>query len=683
MSLLNEKVRIADWILDPRAQTLVCGDVQHRLNAKMVELLRCLYEQPGRTVTREELINDVWNGNRFVGQRGLTNVVWQLRQCLGADAISTVAKVGYRLDLPVEIVAANDDDGARARHSRTATSLLLLSAVVTVSVGAWHLYESVSPELAPRYTQTSLTYFNGVEEYPAFSTAGDFLAFTWEQANLGSRLFIRDLRDESAPLRQLSMGAEDEVAPAWGIGDRELAFARIGKDGSCTVVVRSLLSMAERDIDNCAYERYHRILDWSRDGRFLFYSRSGPERGVISIYRHEIATGETRRVSSPHAGQEDKQLAVAPDGQLAFIRSVGATADVFVVAPDGSTRQVTHTHEPIYGLAWRDNRRLVINLLRDGRFALWQLDTVSGKTEFLHRAETPFNIAVPPHDDSMLAFSLHRGVEYLQVWNLVAQKLESEITSTGRDMYGRISPDGKRVIFLSTRSGDFEIWSANRDGSNPQQLTRSTGMPELPVWSPDGTQLAVPIFDNQGRYQVALFDMASGKSRQLTEGEYDYRNLNWFGDENALLVSSDRGGDRDLWRLSLEDGSAQRLTDDSGVYGQVSGEYLYYTRAAETGIWRRPLAGGATELVTADLHRDDWGSWQMTDKGLYYVAREPDADEVRLHDPGSGAVTTIASLEKNSIRIYRSLHVNEAANRLVLTRLGNRQADIVLLTPTK
>jgi Tol biopolymer transport system component len=143
-------------------------------------------------------------------------------------------------------------------------------------------------------------------------------------------------------LRLVSLGALDEVAPAWGPGDREIAFARIGRDGSCKIIIRSLLSMTERAVDTCSYERYHRILDWSRDGRFLFYSRRGLEAGVISIYRHELASGDTRRISFPNAGQEDKQIAVSPAGRLAFVRHTGATADAYLMEHDVRERQLTH-----------------------------------------------------------------------------------------------------------------------------------------------------------------------------------------------------------------------------------------------------------------------------------------------------------------------------------------------------
>src|SRR5919201_42308 len=61
----------------------------------------------------------------------------------------------------------------------------------------------------------------------------------------------------------------------------------------------------------------------------------------------------------------------------------------------------------------------------------------------------------------------------------------------GLDRMPRWSPDGKRIAFVSNRSGDWQIWTINPDGSGLQQLTyTSSGRTLYPVWSPDGTRLA-------------------------------------------------------------------------------------------------------------------------------------------------------------------------------------------------
>jgi Tol biopolymer transport system component len=58
------------------------------------------------------------------------------------------------------------------------------------------------------------------------------------------------------------------------------------------------------------------------------------------------------------------------------------------------------------------------------------------------------------------------------------------------DRYPRWSPDGKKIIFTSDRSGRYEIWTLDADATNLRQLTfDTTGDTTFPLWSPDGSQI--------------------------------------------------------------------------------------------------------------------------------------------------------------------------------------------------
>ena len=52
------------------------------------------------------------------------------------------------------------------------------------------------------------------------------------------------------------------------------------------------------------------------------------------------------------------------------------------------------------------------------------------------------------------------------------------------------SPDGKKIAFVSDRSGAREWWICEMDGTNPVRLTSFAGADViLPRWSPDGQRL--------------------------------------------------------------------------------------------------------------------------------------------------------------------------------------------------
>ncbi len=100
---------IGGWLVQPSLNLLSRGDVSVRLRAQLMDVLLCLASRPGRVLTKQDLVSDVWEG-RWIAQSALSRCVAELRAALGDDAqrpqvIQTITKRGYRLIAPVEMVA--------------------------------------------------------------------------------------------------------------------------------------------------------------------------------------------------------------------------------------------------------------------------------------------------------------------------------------------------------------------------------------------------------------------------------------------------------------------------------------------------------------------------------------------------------------------------------------------------
>src|SRR5258705_84833 len=81
--------------------------------------------------------------------------------------------------------------------------------------------------------------------------------------------------------------------------------------------------------------------------------------------------------------------------------------------------------------------------------------------------------------------------------NSFCQTVENIVSSAKRitnvsDSYPMASPDGKKIAFESNRTGDWEIFVMNFDGTELKQLTHSKGFDGCPIWSPDGTKIVFP-----------------------------------------------------------------------------------------------------------------------------------------------------------------------------------------------
>ena len=65
--------------------------------------------------------------------------------------------------------------------------------------------------------------------------------------------------------------------------------------------------------------------------------------------------------------------------------------------------------------------------------------------------------------------------------------------TAAHDGYPVWSPDGTKIVFESTRSGDVDIYLMNADGTGQIQLTNDPAVDNQATWSPDGTKIVFGI----------------------------------------------------------------------------------------------------------------------------------------------------------------------------------------------
>lgn len=86
--------------VDLGARRAWLGDAELELRPKEFDLLALLVAEAGRAVTRERIMRDVWDTDWLGSTKTLDTHILTLRNKVGADAITTLRGVGYRLELP-------------------------------------------------------------------------------------------------------------------------------------------------------------------------------------------------------------------------------------------------------------------------------------------------------------------------------------------------------------------------------------------------------------------------------------------------------------------------------------------------------------------------------------------------------------------------------------------------------
>lgn len=662
-----QKVRFDLFEVDLRAGELLKDGRKIRLQEQPFRVLFRLLQRAGEVVTREELRQELWPADTFVDfDHGLNSAVARLREALRDSAekprfIETVAKRGYRFIAPLEANGekagpiAVQSSQTRPAHFWSAATICL-AMVCTASI--WALYRPRSDAQLAKIEVVPLIGLRGYQATPAFSPDGTLVAF--RQSDGGTDTGIYEAVVGGPKSIQLTNDSGD-CCPTWSPDGRQLAFVRYSGN-SFSIFTIPALGGSERRLYHGS-DHLGGGLSWSPDGNSIAFSEShdsDPTRAWISVL--SVSDSNIRQISSPPPGWIDRSPSYSPNGKrVAFIRSAvaGVSNDIYVMAANGrQVKRLTFDHRPMSGsLAWTsDSREIVFASARGAEMGLW---VVAADGCIPRPVPGPVGEAawptIPSKNDNMLVYE--QGVGKADVWRLDLKDTKHPqkppfalVSEKGDKMRPELSPDGKKVAFESDRLGFWDLWTCNVDGSSCDQITSLHGTAGRARWSPNGRYIAFE-FHPYERSEIYLVEVPGGVPRllQTIQGS-DNLSPSWSRDSKWIYFASKHGGEAfQIWKTPLEGGAPLRLTRHGGISPVESfdGQYLYYSKYEQAGVWRMPLQGGEESEVLGGMDSADWPNWALSPEGIYFLkfGKFPHVD-IALFDFASGKTHIVWPLEK-------------------------------------
>jgi len=591
----------------------------------------------------------------------------------GRTAITTVAAEGKRRKIP---------------------TWALITSVVAVFVifgaAAWFYSHAPTTHSGPPLRVVPLTSSPGVKNNLALSPDGNEVAFSWQEEqhrklNLGN--FYVQLVGAGAPL-QITHAKPGDLwfaGPAWSADGRFIAVGRADASGAAYYAIPAL-GGSEKKIANANSIDFADGLDWSPDGKYLaVVDASAPGSSLPGIFLISVDSGQRRALDIRASGHYVSKPVFSPDGKyIAFSCGSGfLSAEVCITPASGGTATVlTSQHTEISGMAWTaDSRRIV--------FSTGQ--TLSGLSEVSIEdgavQPVPFNsqngteVSIS-RQGNRLAFLMYKADTNIWQASVPVSGHASPnriVVSTREDESPEISPDGKRLVFASNRSGGYEIYVSGVDGSNIVQVTsmKASSDTGTPRWSPDGKLIA---FDSrlEGHGDIFVVSAEGGAPRRLTTEPFDNQVPAWSRDGHWIYFISDRGGARQVWKVPTEGGSAIQVTKTvaNSVFEAEDGKSIYYFR--DGAIWNSGLNGeNETRLVDCPA---GFYHWKLRHNAIWMLNFDITPTPLIAFDLATRKKTQLGTLDVGPVAfVATGFDVTSDGKSIVYTPVDSLDSDILLV----
>lgn len=577
---------------------LLRGEERVWLSPRNFNLLVKLVENAGHLLTKETLVNEVWEGS-FVEEGNLNRTISNLRKALGEKPnenrfIETIPRVGYRFVAAVELVTNNAPlsesvatasdvlpgtgrnteavfagEGEVARKStvyRISGRLLrrrsLALAVVLVLIVVFGLYlwrtrwsgASAVPVETNRYAPVALTHTT-TEDVGARWTRDGRVRFDRVYASHQSESWIMNADGTN------QVQVRDFPHLQWGLWSHDDQKVIFGKADD-----RSRLYLANADGSNeVALPFGVTNIDWSPDSKQIVYQKVVDSNSEIFVYSPE--TRESKNITNKPGFDADPSF--SPDGkQITFVSNRDGNLEIYVMDADGSNvRRLTNNPAVDSHPAFSpDGTQILFSSDREKEHSDVYIMNADGSGEPVNLVnwDKSNQYAGPgcwsPDGTKILFMSDRTGKEGIYVMSAEVFRPQ-KIPIDGHNELGSpaYSPDGKSIAYqveLGDKSGELHIWNLE---TKRDSLVIKTKIADVsPAWSPSGQWIA---FQNrvEDNTEICIIRPDGSGLKNLTQNPAADRSPAWSPDGKQIAFVSNRDGDYGLFQIYAmnADGSNQ------------------------------------------------------------------------------------------------------------------------------
>ena len=403
------------------------------------------------------------------------------------------------------------------------------------AIGAWFAPRWMKPAVEPKreHVLMRLTFDSGFTGVPALSVDGKFAAYSSDRGEAGNLdIWLQQVETGSKPVHVTSDDA-DETEPCFSPDGSKIVF-RSEREGGGIYIIPAFGGQPK------LLARGGRRPRFSPNGKWITYwqgqvgSGFTPGSGKVKIMP---ADGSSERILQPDFSVAAYPVWTSDGSSILFLGKKGTERselpDWWITKLDGGEAQRTAVLDLLrarkmspapgyYVIApemFLGNRVLFASKVADG-VNVWDIALPAAGDKTVQAPErrtsgTNFEIQPASSPTGTMAFSsatVTTGIWRAALKRSVVGGEPVKLTKgVNFDAYPSVSEDGKKMVFLSERSGRRNIWLHDMVSGKETQLTPGSNIEDQPKISGDGKTIAYLEIHKDARHLLVLTATADGK----------------------------------------------------------------------------------------------------------------------------------------------------------------------------
>ncbi|MGH2616512.1 MAG: prolyl oligopeptidase family serine peptidase [Thermomicrobiales bacterium] len=271
---------------------------------------------------------------------------------------------------------------------------------------------------------------------------------------------------------------------------------------------------------------------------------------------------------------------------------------------------------------------------------------------------------MPDGESIVFASGLGGGVD---LWSIAPEGGCPVRRSVGMGTVGHLanfmftpSPDGRFIAYVSQKSGAYEVWLWSAEGEPDRQLTRLGGAIESLAWSPDSAAVVISA-NRSGAYDIYRVDVPDGQTHRLTNHPlYEvYANFTADGKDILYVRLDERWVDHEIVRMRRDGANPRAIARDEDFFDYHYGRTLGYPMPSPDGTWVAfrshrsgwitywavPADGGEARQLAPQEADQDGGAWSPDGAWFAYTSNRNGTVDLRVVPAGGGEPRVLVSPE--------------------------------------